>query len=186
MANYIKTCECGDNRYHISVGGNGKDVYYSKSSKTGGASLKGVKCYKNELRLTKTNKAIMDVELCECIANSKKSSGFCFITTVVCKGMGKSDDCYELETLRHLRDAYLLTNDEGIKLVATYYDIAPPLAIALERRADFLPQASRLFEAYIVTCCQAIKRGEIDEATNIYQAFVAEVKTLCDSQPSLS
>lgn len=43
----------------------------------------------------------------------------CYITTAVCDGLGKPDDCYELTLLRDYRDNYLVKSEEGASLVKT-------------------------------------------------------------------
>lgn len=62
MAEFIKKIQCGDKTYNLS--GSGKDVYFSSSSETGGTTLKGVKLYNNELRLTETNKEPTEMQIC--------------------------------------------------------------------------------------------------------------------------
>lgn len=59
--------------------------------------------------------------------NNVSSSGGCFLTTACCEYKGLPDDCYELTTLRYLRDSYMKKSLVGSKLVDLYYDIAPDI-----------------------------------------------------------
>lgn len=68
MATFAMSVKCGDKKYHISV--SGKDVYFSSSQKTGGASLKGIKNYNNELRTVSDNKPATEFSLCQAIRHS--------------------------------------------------------------------------------------------------------------------
>jgi len=65
----------------------------------------------------------------------------CFITSACCEGLGRPDDCWELRTLRRFRDGVMLATADGRRDVATYYRVAPALAIALREeggRRSFL------------------------------------------------
>ena len=68
MATYATTVKCGDKSYNLSV--SGRDVYYSRSSKTGGSRLKGINCYNNQLR-NSSNKLATDFELAQAIMNCR-------------------------------------------------------------------------------------------------------------------
>lgn len=57
----------------------------------------------------------------------------CYITTAVCKSLGKADDCYELETLRNYRDQYLMEERHGVELVKEYYNTAPTIVKHIDR-----------------------------------------------------
>ncbi len=59
--------------------------------------------------------------------DNSSSSGGCFLTTACCEYKGLPDDCYELTTLRYLRDSYMKKSLVGSKLVDLYYDIAPDI-----------------------------------------------------------
>lgn len=61
------------------------------------------------------------------------SSGGCFVTTACCQYKGLEDDCYELTTLRRLRDDYMKNTPMGNSLVKMYYDKAPALVEALDK-----------------------------------------------------
>ena len=75
------------------------------------------------------------------ISSSNHSNGgsgsFCFISTVICKYLGKSDDCNELSTLRKYRDTWLRNQPNGQKLIAEYYNTAPLIVSKLETSKKF-------------------------------------------------
>ena len=70
MAEYAMSIKCGDKTYNLSV--SGKDVYFSRDSKTGGLTLHGIKNYNNELRATSDNKPASTFAICQAIQNSLK------------------------------------------------------------------------------------------------------------------
>ena len=68
MANFLMKVKCGDTTYNIS--NSGEDVYFSKSSSTGGFRLKGMKFRSNEIKNTSTGKPAGDFEICQAIRSS--------------------------------------------------------------------------------------------------------------------
>lgn len=174
MATYVKTIECGNSKYHISV--SGENVYYSKSNRKGGSKVKGVSCKKNELVLNSTRKPVEDIELCEQI--KKSTSSGCFITTVVCKGIGLEDDCEYLQTLRRFRDEQLLRTQAGKEKVQQYYQLAPELADKLEQLPEFCNITQKLFTQFVVPCCKFIRAKHFQKAEAHYQLFLHAVQAL--------
>ena len=73
----------------------------------------------------------------------------CYITTAVCESLGKSDDCYELRTLRDYRDNYLLSNEDGVKIVDTYYNIAPTIVNRIGKSRDSSSIYKNIFNIFI-------------------------------------
>lgn len=178
MAEFIKKIKCGDKIYNIS--GSGKDVYFSSSSKTGGLSLKGVKLYNNELRLTSTNKVPTDLQLCVQIQASLKS-GFCFITTAVCDTLNKPDDCHELTQLRKFRDEVMLNHPDWQALVEHYYEVAPALAEQLSQHPDKTQLCLGLYQNYLQPSLEAINQSQHAQAIETYQAMVAHCQQTLDT-----
>ena len=78
----------------------------------------------------------------KCINNYKmsnevsKSSGGCFLTTAACDYKGLPDDCYELQTMRRVRDEILLPTEYGKVIVKKYYEIAPGIVENIEKHPD--------------------------------------------------
>jgi hypothetical protein len=68
MAEYATTVKYGDKAYYLSV--SGKDVYFSSTNRTGGLSLKGIKCHNNQLRTVSDNKPATDFQLGQAIGRS--------------------------------------------------------------------------------------------------------------------
>lgn len=68
MSEYATTIKYGDKSYHVSV--SGENVYFSSSSRTGGTSLKGIKCVNNQLRTSSNNKAATDFQIAQAIGKS--------------------------------------------------------------------------------------------------------------------
>ena len=58
-------------------------------------------------------------------------SGDCLMTTVACRTLGLADDCFELQTVRRLRDRWLKHQPGGAAAIEWYYRIAPALLMAI-------------------------------------------------------
>ena len=98
---------------------------------------------------------------------SKKSGGFCFLTTAACQFKGLPDDCHELEVLRAFRDNHLLTTVDGRKMVETYYSIAPEISQKLNKEADL--------ETVWVAVCKCvffIESHQYKQAIKTYKSMV--------------
>lgn len=100
--------------------------------------------------------------------------GGCFLTTVVCEHLGKSDDCEELNTLRAFRDSWLKDNHpEDIK---EYYENAPRLVSKL-KALDYSDKIlEEMWKYYIVPSINFINRGDNQSAYDTYKNLYGWVK----------
>lgn len=107
-------------------------------------------------------------------------SGFktklCYVTTAVCKSLHKPDHCYELETLRHYRDEYLMHEEGGRELVEKYYDIAPTIVRRIDKNANADEKYRYIWENYLKPCITAIENGELAECRETYIDMVEELQ----------
>jgi hypothetical protein len=106
-------------------------------------------------------------------AQNSKSGGGCYITTAICEGMGKADDCEELTKLRAFRDSYMLTDPKRAKLVHAYYNLAPGIVECL----DSLPDEGKtayafLRENYLYPAIALIDAGKNEDAMLMYENMV--------------
>lgn len=101
----------------------------------------------------------------------------CYITTAVCEGKNKPDDCYELETLREYRDHYLMHTEDGKKLVEEYYDVAPAIVTAIKMQNDAVKIYDRLYEDYVLPCVGLAESGENQKCKELYISMVKYLKS---------
>ncbi len=96
----------------------------------------------------------------------------CFITTAVCDSLGRTDDCYELSTLRAFRDEYMLYHMSGKELVKEYYDMAPDIVMRINQHktADMIYQ--NIYKQYIQPCISLIEQNEYDKCEKLYIEMV--------------
>ena len=177
MAEYLRSINYDDKEYHLSH--DKSDIYFDRNNKTGGITLKGAEFKNNVIRDNVSYEKLSDYQICEKIEKTLSSSS-CFLTTIVCEGLGKEDHCEELTTLRKFRDEYIRQQPYGNALIAEYYRIAPPIVVALKQSEDFHHQVHELHEKYILTCLRYIETGQEEQAVDHYRQFVETCKTIVD------
>jgi hypothetical protein len=106
--------------------------------------------------------------------NKSEEESNCFLTTSCVKYFGLNDNCYELETLRHFRDQYLLKSLEGKELVGQYYNMAPSLVKKLES-SEQRHELFKIIFSEIQSSCRAIDKKEYIKATEIYISAVSNL-----------
>lgn len=103
-------------------------------------------------------------------------SGFrkklCYITTAVCEGLHKPEDCYELKLLKQYRDGYLAAAEDGEQLIHAYYDMAPTIVKRVGKRENREEIYKFLYETYIDPCVHLIENGENEACRQKYQEMV--------------
>ena len=99
-------------------------------------------------------------------SGSKKDTSGCFLTTAACEHKGLSDNCYELNVLRHFRDNTLLSTRTGRSLVNQYYRVAPSIVRALTDESDL-----DYVWSVVRDCVKAIEDGRYVEAIYMYQSM---------------
>lgn len=106
----------------------------------------------------------------------KNNNGFCFITTAACEYFQKPDDCYELNTLRWLRDGWLSSQPDGPELIQQYYEIAPDIVHALEQSSQKDAIYVEIWTKYIQPCVELIELHAYSACKELYQMMVYDLK----------
>ena len=114
------------------------------------------------------------------IQNWKQKTGNndCFVTTVVCKILKKEDQCLELETLRYLRDHYMLKEKRYLKPLLEYYKVGPMISNCLLEEKNVQEKASLLYFLFIEPAVSFILQGHYEEASNLYMEMITHLKKL--------
>lgn len=111
-------------------------------------------------------------------SNSVRKSSWCFITTVVCDYLQKSDDCYELTALRQFRDGWLKGQPDGEALIAEYYHTAPRIANQLTNSSLNGVICNELWQEYIKPCIAYIETEDFASCKARYIAMVNYLKNI--------
>lgn len=96
----------------------------------------------------------------------------CYITTAVCEGLGRPDNCYELNILRSYRDRYLMGTEAGARLVEEYYNISPTIVKKISKRADSHKIYQDIWENYLNPCVRLIEEDKPAECKELYRTMV--------------
>ena len=107
-----------------------------------------------------------------------KPSESCFITTAVCKSLGKLDNCFELNTLRNFRDNWLKKQPDGESLVKEYYSIAPTIVDNINLQENSKIIYFHIWSNYIIKCLELIKTHDYSGCKKQYISMVSELKSL--------
>lgn len=103
--------------------------------------------------------------------------GGCFITTAVCNKQEKPDNCYELTMFRKFRDGWLLAQDQGPKLIDTYYEVAPTIVRLIEEEENPSSIYEQIYHDYLVPCLEHLEKSEYQECKDKYERMV---ENLCN------
>lgn len=105
------------------------------------------------------------------ILGTEKTSR-CYITTATCNSLGLSDDCAELTTLRWFRDSVLLKTKAGQLDVATYYELAPLVVEAIDKRTEAAEIYKKIYCDDVVPAIAAIEQNDYQKAHEIFKQLV--------------
>lgn len=100
----------------------------------------------------------------------------CFVTTAVCSGLRKPQDCKEITLMKEFRDGYFSGTAEGRQLIQEYYDIAPTIVKRIAQGTDPEEKYLYLWNTYIRNCVEYIERGQSGECSRLYKAMMSELK----------
>ena len=100
----------------------------------------------------------------------------CYITTAVCRSMGKPDDCYELQAFRNFRDSYLIKTPEGRSLVDEYYELAPGIVMLINMRQDAGEIYEKIYNEHLKPCLEFIEEGNNEACRRRYESMTRGLK----------
>lgn len=99
----------------------------------------------------------------------------CFLTTACCEALGRTDDCFELATLRRFRASRLASTIEGQQLLADYDAFSPALVSAYGSRASKLGWLG-IYLTTVLPCALLVHIGMERSAVNLYRRRVTTLR----------
>lgn len=100
----------------------------------------------------------------------------CFVTTAVCSGLRKPQDCKEIILMKKFRDGYFSESAEGKLLIQEYYDIAPTIVKRISKEAEPEEKYLYLWNTYIKKCVDHIENGRNEQCSRLYESMMSELK----------
>ena len=114
----------------------------------------------------------------EIFNKSFRKTVLCFITSAVCRSLGRPDDCEELRTFRDFRDSYMMQTPERMQDVRHYYEIAPAIVEAIDAREDATQIYQRIWKEDLSPCFVAIKTGRYEQAHRLYREMTERLERI--------
>ena len=102
----------------------------------------------------------------------------CFLTSACTAARGLPDDCHELQTLRRFRDEWLKKQQDGVLLIAYYYEVAPRIVAAIDACSDHLEIYDRLYQELVSPCVRMIESGQNDDALLLYKDYTLKLEEM--------
>jgi hypothetical protein len=100
----------------------------------------------------------------------------CFLTTACIKARDLPDDCWELTSLRQLRDVHMKPTPQGNALIEEYYRIAPGIVQEVSTRSNRQDIWNLVFEDMVVPVVALTEAGRLDEAVSHYAEYATWMK----------
>jgi hypothetical protein len=111
----------------------------------------------------------------------RKSDDFieeCFLTTACVKSKQLPDDCEELQTLRSFRDKHLKSSEEGKRLIAHYYEIAPGIVEKINALDNSKVIYDFMYNTLVLNTIELIDSGNNQAAIQYYKEYTESLETL--------
>ena len=108
---------------------------------------------------------------------SKSSGGSeCFLTTACVNHKGLADDCFELESLRWLRDSVVRKQNDGDALIKEYYRIGPAIVEAIEQHPMKCQILDSMYNDLILGSMSMLQKEQYQETVKFYIDYSLEMK----------
>lgn len=105
----------------------------------------------------------------ECPVYKHQESSGCYLTTIVCKVLGKKDNDLILNVMRNFRDNVLKNDPNYYEILRDYDMIGPSIARSIELDQNKEQLASGLYSQNLSEICKAIMCGEENMAVEGYR-----------------
>lgn len=108
--------------------------------------------------------------------SKSNDNGGCYLTTACVAARGLSDTCAELQMLRAFRDGVLARQPGGQQEIERYYQMAPGIVEAINKRENAAEIWNRMYEEMVEPCFRLIHEGQNERAYHLYKAYTMMIK----------
>lgn len=112
----------------------------------------------------------------DCPIYKDDPSGGCYLTSACMFAKGLPDNCYELETLRHYRDTWLMSSKEGQLIVKQYYAVAPKIVSSINDSEDSKVVYEMLYDKMVMPCVRLIEERKYRETMELYRDMTLKLE----------
>jgi len=107
-----------------------------------------------------------------------QSTADCFLTTACVFHKNLPDNCYELNTLRTLREKVMLPNPKYKALIEEYEIVAPKMLLNINTASNKGEVLDHIYSYLVLPSVSLVEAGKNEEAIEHYTRFVHEMKNL--------
>lgn len=107
---------------------------------------------------------------------NEKADDDCFITSATLAQVGKTDSGIELESIRFLRDQYMVHSEKGRHLIAEYEQLAPEILNKIHKFQNQREIFDAIYQQLIIPCLHFINKQQYEAAVIHYTDFVNFLK----------
>lgn len=112
----------------------------------------------------------------DCPIYKDDPSGGCYLTSACMLAKGLPDNCYELETLRHYRDTWLMSSEEGRNIIQQYYEIAPKIVSSINDSENSKAVYEMLYDKMVMPCVRLIEEKKYRETMELYRDMTLKLE----------
>jgi len=102
--------------------------------------------------------------------------GGCFLTTACVEVMGLNDECWVLTLARSFRDSYMSATKDRAQEIKDYYEYAPKIVEAINRREDSERIWKRLFWQDVVPFAIEVGTENLESSHELYKKMILRAK----------
>lgn len=102
----------------------------------------------------------------------------CFLTTACVAHKNLPDNCYELNTLRKLREFVMKPNEKYKALIEEYDIVAPKMLLNINNASNKEDILEHIYTNLVLPSLAFLKLGKNEEAINYYADYVSEMKNI--------
>ncbi|MEC5158774.1 hypothetical protein [Chryseobacterium sp. MP_3.2] len=102
----------------------------------------------------------------------------CFLTTACVAHKNLPDNCYELNTLRKLREYVMMPNEKYKALIEEYDVVAPKMLLNINKSANKEEILEHIYTNLVLPSVTFLEAGKNEEAINYYADYVSEMKNI--------
>lgn len=110
--------------------------------------------------------------------SGNNNSGGCYLTSACIESRKLPDNCEELEILRLFRDNYLAQRQGGKADIEQYYEIAPKIVDAINRKSNSKDIWNEVYSDLVVPCVEMIRSKEYEKAYSLYQNYALKLRDI--------
>jgi hypothetical protein len=122
-----------------------------------------------KMEISKKGQWIMSLD--EFDPNADDKDDDCYLTTLCVDHLKKTDNCYELKTLRLFRDEYISKQTNGKHLIDSYYTNAPSVVAYINKSPNKAAILDTMYKDLVQPTLKLIEQNRPQHAAEYYTSY---------------